>query len=214
MRHLGHKMNEPGTRGYAGTDTLQHITKWDVSESNHSDLAVRVCPLDENGVIAMFFELVGRGKLVGYGIRYISQDAAFDFSFSYNAEKSRCGEPMCLTHAHLDNIGYPLEGDSPRLRGRNGLDWFTGEFKISAEDIVGEEKQPLANLDLLVVWDYDEAAINRKGGSMHELPDDKRSFEGTNHLLCDTSGQCQVVVLKHFLLALGISKPPAAKISI
>ena len=214
MRHLGHKMSEPASRGYAGTNTLEHVNKWDASPSNHSDLAIGVHPLDENGVIAMFFELIGRKKLIGYKIRYISQDAAFDFGFSYYVDTSRCGQPLCITQSHLDSLGYQIEGDHPQLKGPRGHNWFIGEFKISAEDIVGEDKQPLSELDVLVVWDYDEASITRKGGNIHDLPDDQRSFEGATHYLRDANGHCQVIVMKSLLQQLGISTPPATTISI
>lgn len=201
IRNAGHKMSEPQSRGYAGTDFKMHLDKWDAKPAVTKSLSIPKAPLDENGVIGMFFELIGKGLLVGYQIRYISQDAAYDFGFSYIVEKARLGSTsLGLTQAFVDALGYDLEKNDWQLKNSLGDTWHVGEFKLAVEDIVNREAQPLKNLDLLVTWDFDQAVVDKRGGTIVVCPDDQRPFEGVTHILNDNSGDCYVIVLRELLL--------------
>ena len=108
-----------------------------------------------------------------------------------------------MSRGFLDQLGYDIEQEDHILRGPRGLNWHTGECKLKAEDIIGWANQLIGELDLLVVWDFNEEQITRRGGNVREASADRRAFEGVTHLLDDDSGECQVIVLKRVLEARG-----------
>lgn len=206
LRHVGHRMMESLSRGYAGTDVATHLDKWDKTDDVLKEGCLRKVPLDENGVIVIFAELVGKRSLAGYQLRYISQDATFDFAFSYRVDDADLDKgPVSVSRGYIDSLDYALDDKTRLLKGRRGVDYHIGEFKISAEDIVGSEKQPLSDLDLLVVWDFNQDAIERLGGSIRDVNVDKRKFDGVTHVLGDVGGDCQVVCLKALIEKLGLT---------
>lgn len=201
IRHAARRMVDRATRGYGGSDFASHLEKWNAQSDHGFDVSLVKPPLDENGVISIFFELIGKGLFSGYELRYISQDATWDFAFHYKVDSDRIGSaPYGLTQAMINSLGYSLQDTNWYLRNDQGFSWQTGEFKISAEDIVAREIQPLNELDLLVCWDFDDSKVVQKGGAMIDIPTDQRRFEGATHLLRDASGgESQVICLTHFL---------------
>ena len=90
-------------------------------------------PRDENALIAIFFQLVGRGILTGYHFYSMSQSARYDgrasMKLSYQTDV-----PMPDVDNDLRNVEFKLDVNDL-------IDDFENEIKIPAE------------LQLLVVWD-------------------------------------------------------------
>jgi len=199
------RMKEPRSRGYAGADVMKHLEKWDKTPHVIDDLSLRKEPLDENALISIFFELLGQRKIRGYNFRYVSQDATFDFVFEHKVYESRLDEhSYSISRGFVDNLGYNIEERDGLIMGKLGQDWHVGEFKISVEDIVGKDNQPLENLDLLVAWDYDQDKIISSGANLSDATVDNRSFEGVTHILSDRTGECQVLCIKDLMGELGM----------
>lgn len=200
IRRIAHRMKDSQTKGYAGSDISEHIKKWDETKSIISSLCLNKVPLDENGVILIFFQLIGMGKLHGYQIRYISQDATFDFAFTFLINESRLDDwEFSVSKGFIDQLDYDYKDNNSTLKGSRGVDYHIGEFKVSGEDIVGRENQPLSELDLLVIWDFDEDQTIKKGGNFQRMIADNRKYEGVTHTLNDDLGSCQVICLKTLL---------------
>lgn len=201
LAHAALHMRENQSRGYAGTDFRKHLEKWEAMPDVSEGMLIRKAPLDENAVLILFGELIGLGVLDGYELRYVSQDAAFDFGFHFRMSRDRLDTPhdLTLSEGYVDQLGYDIDAEGGYVLNNVGYRWHVGEFKIAAEDIVARSKQPLQSLDLLVVWDYDEDELVKKGGVIMDVTPDERKFEGVTHLLSDGSGDCQVICLRALL---------------
>lgn len=206
LRKVATMLKQKRTKGYAGTDVGNHLNKWDAQATLIKGMSFDKPPLDENGVIALFFECIGRGLIDGYKIRYISQDATYDLAFSYLLEETRVGlnEYLSVSDEFLERHGFEANSDGVFLiSGIRGLDYHTGEFKISAENILNNDDQTLEQLDLLISWDFSESALEAKGASIYEISPEDRKFEGVTHEIQDENGTSQVIVLKSLLDNLG-----------
>jgi hypothetical protein len=198
-------MKQSQSRGYAGADFKKHLDKWDKEPKIIKELSLGKRPLDENACILIFAELVGAGKLGGYKFRYISQDATFDFAFNYRVRQSRLNDhSYSVSQGYINTLDYNLEDSNGLLRGRLGYNWHIGEFKISAEDIIGKDEQPLDQLDLLVVWNFDKEKLTKGGATILPASVADRKYEGVTHIMRDLVGECQVVCLKDLLDELGL----------
>ena len=199
------RMKQSQSRGYAGTDFKKHLDKWDKEPGVIKELSLTKIPLDENACILIFSELLGGGKLGGYEFRYISQDATFDFAFNYRVHKSRLGDhSYSISQGFIDTLDYNLEDQDGLLRGRLGYNWHIGEFKIAAQDIIGKDEQPLDQLDLLVVWDFDTGKLTKGGATILSATVADRKYEGVTHIMRDLVGECQVICLRDLLDELGL----------
>jgi len=177
MYQAARRMKETRSRGYAGSDVTKHLEKWDSLPPVIEDMLIDKRPVDENAVVALFGELAGDGILQGYKLRYISQDATFDFAFEHQVDRDRLDKhSYSISEGFVDTLGYSLEDTDGLLRGPYGQDWHIGEFKISAEDIVGSDDQPLEQLDLLVAWDFDEDELVSGGATITEATVNNRSY--------------------------------------
>jgi anti-sigma regulatory factor (Ser/Thr protein kinase) len=207
LYQLAQRMNESQTKGYGGADTLIHKEKWERTPSIIENLSISKAPLDENACIFIFAELLGRGDLQGYDLVYISQDATYDFAFQFKVLEDRLdSNNYSLSQGFVDRLGRNFDSSNGILRGPRGEDYHVGEFKIDVEEIVGKESQPIANLDLLIAWDFDEEEISSKGGTITQVTADQRKYEGVTHILRDQLGECQVICLKTLLFEMGYIK--------
>lgn len=198
-------MRETRSRGYAGSDVKKHLDKWDDLPSRIEGMLLDKPPIDENAIVVLFAELVGKGELPGYKLRYISQDATFDFAFEYLVDRDKLDEgPYSISEGYVDMLSYSLEDTDGLLRGPYGQLWHIGEFKIYVEDAVGNDEQPLEQLDLLVAWDFDQDEIISGGANINESTVDNRSYEGVTHVLSDQTGECQVICLSYLMDELGL----------
>ncbi|MEB2294455.1 ATP-binding protein [Priestia megaterium] len=209
LKNAAFKMVDKKPRGFEGLDYRTHLEKWDRQPDRLRNLSFLKIPRDENAIIAIFFELIGKKELNGYRIRYISQDAAFDFAFSYEVPEKQYLDKteVSISKSFLNNLSYDYTKSPNYILGDRGAEDHVGEFKIFAEDIVNSNKQPLKTLDLLIVWDFDEDLIMKKGGNIIKISPDERMYDGVTHILRDTLGECQVICLRKVLEVTGYLMP-------
>ena len=147
-------------------------------------LAIRKEPRDENDVIALFFELIGRQYISGYQVFGLSQKDPYDGRFLIKYENSK------------DDPAEPL--DDRQLTAV--------EFKVSASfvirDLEREAKDP-RELKLLIAWDEGSSKSDQFGFADIEhsrfYPD--KVYPGVTRYLQNTKSgsQIQVLLLKSFL---------------
>ena len=147
-------------------------------------LAIRKEPRDENDVIALFFELIGRGDISGYQVFGLSQKDPYDgrFLIKYKDREDDLAEPK----------------DDRQLTAV--------EFKVSASlvirDLERETKDP-RDLKLLIAWDEGSSNSDQFGFADIEhsryYPD--KVYPGVTRYLQNTKSgsQIQVLLLKSLL---------------
>jgi hypothetical protein len=153
-----------------------------------ADLVTRKIPQDENDVIGLFFELLGRGALAGYQIFGLSQSDRYD------------GRALIIRHGSTEFPPMPPTDD--------GFD--TVEFKLHAMAVVAEfesGEKSSNDIQVLVAWDEGSTLSPRFGfdditnSSLHS-PDDV--VPGATRVLVDTTTgtEIQVVLLSDLVDAL------------
>lgn len=149
-----------------------------------NELAIKRVPRDENDVIALFFELIGRGYIHGYNSFGLSQKDQYDgrFLIRRSGDKNAPKEPQ----------------DDRQLSAI--------EFKITAshliQDLERENKDP-TELKLLIAWDEGSSNSDQFGFADIEhsayFPD--RVYNGVKRYIQNTKSgaQIQVLLLKSIL---------------
>jgi hypothetical protein len=136
------------------TKAFERLTK---RRSPHTSLYIP--PAEEQEVIALFFELVGRGTLPGYFARMLSAYRTYDALVEYELRAS--GDT--LYDRNLNPLGV-LQQTFDLRDGVLSRDDSLVEFKTSLTDLyddirkVGHAKDT-RDLDLLVCWVETAAAI-------------------------------------------------------
>ena len=141
-------------------------------------------PRDENALIAIFFELIGRGGLTGYHFYSLSQKAKYDgrasLQLSYMSEV-----PTPNTDSDLRNVEFKLDV-------RDLIDDFENEIKLPSE------------IQLVVVWD-DAIPANITDYQVLDIDytdDAERRINGVEKVLhCKRQNRMiQMLVVQEFLL--------------
>ncbi len=154
-------------------------------------------PEDEQEVLVLFGELLGRQVIKGCDILRIGgsasvYDAYLRYRFNYGAVGSR-------TRPKTDEGRRKLDLGKPRQRT------LVGEFKVNVARLVtelrsGQTRKRLRQIDLLVCWD--EGPIPT-GYSLDLLREDNRFFCCATHQLKknggDRSERCEVMLLSEVL---------------
>jgi hypothetical protein len=121
----------------SSADDLEDVSRFEQDVLARPELAENLLhfkrePRDENALIAIFFELIGRGALFGYHFYSMSQKAQYDGRAVIKLSNQ---DDFPIPHADVD------------LR--------TVEFKIDLNDLIDdferEEKSPL-DIQLIIVW--------------------------------------------------------------
>lgn len=205
LRTFSRMMVEPsgsaGPSGDLGEDAQTYV-KLRQKAKRHAlkeVLAIPYSPVDENEVIALFFDLVGRQLLPGYEVRYLSQYAKYDAAFSFRV---RLDEKLL-------NPTHPLGlGDAARMKldageteyqwtDTKGTDWFVAEFKPTVEDLVVDRKKALEEIELLIAWDGDKERLeNEFDASLEKIEPGTRRLFGVTHRLTFEGKDCDCILLK------------------
>ena len=143
-----------------------------------SELAIRKEPRDENDVIALFFELIGRKYISGYQVFGLSQRDPYDGRFLIKYENSE------------DDPEEPL--DDRQLTAV--------EFKVSASliirDLEREAKDP-RELKLLIAWD--EGSSNSDQFAFADIYNSRyypdKVYPGVTRYIQNTKSGSQIQVL-------------------
>ena len=141
-------------------------------------LAIRKEPRDENDVIALFFELIGRGYISGYQVFGLSQMDPYDgrFLIKYKDDENNTAEPL----------------DDRQLTAV--------EFKVSASSVIRdlerETKDP-RELKLVIAWEEGSSNSDQFGFADIEhsryYPD--KVYLGVTRYLQNTKSGAQIQVL-------------------
>ena len=159
------------------------ISREDLSTNQ---LATKKVPKDENDVIALFFELLGKGYLVGYQSFGLSQKERYDgrFVIKYSGDESSPARPT----------------DDRQLS--------TVEFKINAITLFREFAQGVKDprdLDLVIAWEEGSSSSQSSQFYFENIEDSRhyrnKVYPGVTHYIADTiSGkQIQVLLLKSII---------------
>lgn len=142
-----------------------------------ADLASRKIPNDENDVIGLFFELLGKGTLQGYQIFGLSQRDRYDCR-ALIARGSGALPPVPMTDAQLEIVEFKLHAS------------------LIVRDIEAEEKNS-AEVKLIIAWDEGNItsprfAFDDQGASHYRAGD---IFPGVTRVFFDSNNGAEVQVL-------------------
>ncbi len=154
---------------------------WDHLLSNTNNLNIPYLsyhkePEQEQGVVAIFYELVGCGKLKGYETWRNSSRDTYDAFIKYRKEN------------------------------REDLHKVIVEFKYEGSDVIEDildNRKEYSKIKLLVCWDIDKSKFTQKGFSIREFDsEDNRFFHGSTHEIRIPSigNPLEAIVLRSFLV--------------
>ena len=132
-------------------------------------------PQTEQGVIAIFYELIGREKLNGYQTWRISSKDTYDAFVKYRKDEKSSYRKIIL------------------------------EFKNEGSDVIEDflsYKKEYTKIKLLVCWSINESKFAQKGFSIRAFEDDDgRYFNGATHeiRMPNVGSPIEVICLKKFL---------------
>jgi ribosomal protein S18 acetylase RimI-like enzyme len=208
LRKLSQNMSEPGADPTSDLSNIADIVDQRRSQPRLAlqDLTVQRHPVDENEVIALFFELCARDLIRGYRLVYLTQfykyDAAFEFKVPLSedilfdpADPAR--NPLGLGNAARDRMA---EGDNTfEWRDRKGSTWIVTEFKPKVEDLLGNATQRVEDIELLVTWDFNKESLAKKEALLEELTPQERRLHGITHRLTYEGYDCDCIVLSEVI---------------
>lgn len=146
-----------------------------------STYVLQKAPTDENDVIALFFELAGRGYFADYQLFGLSQKDKYDA----RAVIRRTGDPSTP----------PIPSDERHL--------LVAEFKVKAASLVPElerEQKVAKDIHLVIAWEEGSSSSPRYAFAdiEHSKYSPKRTFPRAQRYLEDTrsGAQAQVLLLK------------------
>ena len=197
---------------------MQYITKWEgLPDLASAKLILNKEPDDELGAYLLFGELVGRGHIPGYKIKYISggaiYDAAFEFEIGLEDRASlnqtaggtaKYGVGQALVQQQRSTPQFPTYKWSNPATGQTHL---VTEFKVTAEELLQDiqkhksEKQ-LQHIDILICISYHEQAIRNLQGVVVPVQDAARRLPGVTHELSFAGHTTQVICLKEVIAEL------------
>jgi hypothetical protein len=166
-------------------------------------LGLRKEPDDENEVIALFSELIGRSRLPGYSIIFLSQATRYDAVFEYDVELN---DRTVYLDANVESLGLGTRAQEMLRKGdkryvwddNKGVKWFAAEFKTRVQDILADRRfrQSISDLYLLISWDADVDKITALGGSLDRINPLARPLYGITHELTYQGDRCYCILLK------------------
>ena len=163
-------------------------------------------PDDENEVIALFAELVGRSDLPGYKTIFLSQSTRYDAVFEYDVELN---EKTVFVDTNPNSLGLgTVAQEALRAKRKRfvwddnkGVKWFAAEFKTRVQDILADKRfrQSISDLYLLIAWDADTDKIDSLGGSFDKIAPISRPLYGVTHQLTFQGDRCYCILLKNIV---------------
>ena len=145
---------------------------------NIPELAIQKVPRDENDVIALFFELLGRGYIKGYQSFGLSQRDPYDGRFIIRRSGDQTDPVMPTDDRQLSAI----------------------EFKVTASSIFRDFEQGIKNpsdLKLVIAWDEGSSSSNQFyfADIEHSRYDSDKVYPEVAHYLKDTGTGLEIQVL-------------------
>jgi len=176
---VGTEVVDAGAGGYAERDKDIDIDILTRDPIPLDFLSLKREPKDENAVIALFYELIGRGYLEGYN------------TYSLHG-KSRYNGRIIIKHSGMKELPEP----------QTDQDLAVVEFKQKTSLLIDDFENDRKNsreIHLLVVWENDFS--DNPGYQVVDIkytPDDDRRFPRVKHCLKDkmTGWHIQMLILK------------------
>jgi Histidine kinase-, DNA gyrase B-, and HSP90-like ATPase len=140
-------------------------------------------PCEEQEVVAIFYDLLGRGVLRGYAVKRQSTRLTYDALMDYEAHADermlydRTLNPLGMIRQTFQNAGGVLRRSEMLVEFKYGLDELYGEIQR-----VGHSKD-LSEIDLLVCWSVVSDAVQRHGDVISPILASQRQYFGSTHLL-------------------------------
>ena len=187
--------------GTSSADDIEAALEEETDILGRADLPVegmsfKKVPYDENALIAIFSEMLGRGLLEGYHLYTLSQRATYDGRGAMRIA-SQPSVPVPRTDADLRNI----------------------EFKLRLRDLVAdfEDQVKVANeISLVVVWDagLPSNIVDYQVVDIEHTPDADRAMGGvTKCIHCKRDARyIQLLILPEVLGQAAEEAPPAATV--
>jgi len=209
--NVRHKGGPPG-QGFPAT----YIAQWEAGPPCESNaLALRYQPRDELATYLIMGELIGRGLLMGYELRYVSSSAIYDAAISLSIDLScpmatnstvdgginPVGIGALIVNQMKPDSGYPVFTWRQPIDGR---DYMVAEFKLQASSLLTEvykKRSPkeLGHIDVLVCWETDQQALTQKGASITPVQLAARKIPGHTHTLTASGQQVDVISLSQVI---------------
>ena len=145
---------------------------------NIPELAIKKVPKDENDVIALFFELLGREYIKGYQSFGLSQRETYDGKFIIRRSEDQTDPVMPTEDSQLSTI----------------------EFKVNVSSLIQDFEQGIKNprdLKLVIAWDEGASSSNQflLVDIEHSIYYPDRVYPGVTRYLEDTQSAAQIQVL-------------------
>jgi hypothetical protein len=153
-------------------------------------------PQEEQGVIAIFYELVGKGILKNYKTLKISSGDVYDAVMRYEAKWEEVG----------DKQKTAIQRSIPKEAIKMGfVKELQVEFKKDTQKLISDFGGPnptkdLKDVDIIIVWELKTPL--EKGWQLFSFKDDPqlKIYKGTTHILKDPyMGEAHLMVLKTLL---------------
>lgn len=152
-------------------------------------------PLEEQEVISLFVDLVGKGHLLGYSIQALSGFQVYDGYLSYHLKRSDnvliTKHPLGLHAGVFDRHGDPLSKDL--------LIEFKKDLNAIYRDI-DRNRKDLSHIDVLVCWDCDfpnrDHLQRDRGDNLRERVLTENVFFGVTHELIGAGRQNPLPIIE------------------
>jgi hypothetical protein len=158
-------------------------------------------PASEQTLIALFHELIGAKLLSGYYALKLSAVDTYDGIYMYKAPKDLVGVEHWTSWLRQFKAHERTEHEKS---GLYVVPEMIVEFKMHVEDVIKDFLQKSKyhpHIKLLVAWDADRDAIQRRGWLLEELSKPKRKFHGAHWRLRPSSeGQTKGILATDVLL--------------
>lgn len=164
-------------------------------------------PIEEQEVIALFMELIGKKRLQGYYLQKISTNDQYDAIFEYKLKYYEgLKEPDSPAYHEVDRpLGIKKEKFLEEIDNEIYHEKLIVEFKKTLNSIykdIHDKKKDLRDIDLLVCWAGDSQTIyDETGDELLEIDISQRDLDGITHQLwsVDARKNIPVICLKTFL---------------
>jgi hypothetical protein len=229
-RHLDHG-HGPGPGGLPPTDFQIKVNQVreqeEQQQSEDEDLVSMVravshldhLPIDEQEVIALFYECLAQNIIKGYRTVYLAgstavYDAAFEYEIEATPENSFPNDPVGIGQLlieSLQDVGRTTYVHRDHYGTRTALPELCVEFKKSVGGLLEELQHPRGSskdpstIDLAIVWDtHVPAALSTEHYTLDSVVGNRRTFHGTTHrigLVGDRITEILCIALREVLVA-------------
>ena len=154
------------------------------------EVSYRKVPNYEQGVVAIFHELIGSGKLKGYQSLSSSSDTKYDEIILYEVSLEELGQKF---RTSFFKSRRNIKEKTDRYRQT-----IVTEYKLHGNEIIRDSKKDLKHFDLLVAYDFETSKL-RKGWQFIPVEEDELIYIGAKYKLVNPlNDSCFVLLLKDF----------------